>query len=176
MPYTVGCAPAPLTLTIRPRFDWRSLLAVGWLCFVGYQAFYFHRNRSHFDDLFDIVLYALISLGVLLSLIRRERIEIYPDRIVWSKTYFGFTRSNAAPLRDVLGADWNEGEQRGRSGKGPDYVEFYLPAGSVKACYGFTFDDFDRMRQDIRGMYPELINRWGQSGVRSKNLTLLNLS
>lgn len=111
-----------------------------------------------------------------MAFIRRERIEIYSDQMVWRKTYFGITRSNAAPLDDILGAEWNEGEQRGRQGKGPDYVEFYLPDRSVKACFGFTFDDFDRMCEDIRTMYPQLINRWGKSTVRSKTLTLLNLS
>jgi hypothetical protein len=64
-------------------------------------------------------------VAVLLSLIRRERIEIYPDRMVWNKTYFGITRSNAAPLADVLGADWSEGEQKGRS-KTPDHVELVV--------------------------------------------------
>lgn len=51
-----------------------------------------------------------------------------------------------------------------------------MSTGSVKACYGFTFDDFDKMRQDIGRMYPELMKRWGRSTVRSKDLTLLNLS
>ena len=69
--------------------------------------------------------YQRLHVAVLLSLIRRERIEIYPDRMVWNKTYFGITRSNAAPLADVLGADWSEGEQKGRS-KTPDHVELVV--------------------------------------------------
>jgi hypothetical protein len=111
-----------------------------------------------------------------MSFIRRERVEIYSEQMVWRKTYFGITRSKAAPLADVLGAEWSEGEERHRRGKGPDYVEFFLPSGSVKACYGFTFDDFDRMREDIRTMFPQLIDRWGHGTVRSKEFTLLNLS
>jgi hypothetical protein len=150
------------------------LLTIAWFCFIGYQAFLVHRRDL--PDALDIVIFTVISFGVLLSLIRRERIEIYSDQMVWRKTYFGITRSNAAPLADVLGAEWNEGEERGRGGKGPDYVEFYLANGSVKACYGFKFNEFDRMRQDISTMYPELVKRWGRSTVRSKNLTLLNLS
>jgi hypothetical protein len=43
--------------------------------------------------------------------------------MVWNKTYFGITRSNAAPLADILGADWSEGDHEGRS-KTPDHVEF----------------------------------------------------
>jgi hypothetical protein len=173
VPYTVNCNPAPLTFTIRPKFDWQILVSIPWVCFVGYQVF-FLRFRS--DNLSEIVIVVAISLAALASFIRRERIEIYSEQMVWRKTYFGITRSNAAPLADVLGAEWNEGEQRGRHGKGPDYVEFYLPNGSVKACFGFTFDDFERMREDIRTMFPQLINRWGQATVRSKDFTLLNLS
>lgn len=176
MPYRVGCTPAPLTFTIRPRFEWRFLLGVGWICFVGYQVFTAGWSGIRSADVFEIVIFFAVSAALLLALIRRERIDIYPDRMVWSKTYFGITRSKVAPLADVLGAEWNEGEQRGRQGKGPDYVEFYLSTGSVKACYGFTFDDFDKMRQDIGRMYPELMKRWGRSTVRSKDLTLLNLS
>ena len=176
MPYTVSCTPAPLTFTIRPRFDWQFLFSIAWVCFVGYQVIFVGWRTFRSADVFDFVIFGCVSVAVLLSLIRRERIEIYPDHMVWSKTYFGFTRSNVAALADILGAEWSEGEQRGRQGKGPDYVEFYLPTGSVKACYGFTFDDFDRMREDIRSMYPALIKRWGRSTMRSKTLTLLNLS
>lgn len=176
MPYTVSCTPAPLTFTIRPKFDWQYLLSIAWVCFIGYQVFFVRWRNLRSNDVFDVVIFAVVSFAVVLSLIRRERIEIYSEQMVWSKTYFGITRSNAAPLADVLGAEWNEGEQRGRGGKGPDYVEFYLSNGSVKACYGFTFDDFERMREDIRSMFPELINRWGRSTVRSKTLTLLNLN
>jgi hypothetical protein len=150
------------------------MVGIGWICFIAYQLVGQHETRSY--NLFDWSAFALISISILLSFIRRERIEIYPDQMVWRKTYFGLTSSNTAPLSDVLGAEWNEGEQEGRRGKGPDYVEFYLPNGSVKACYGFTFDDFDRMRNDIRPMYPDVIKRWGQSTIRSKTLTLLNLS
>jgi hypothetical protein len=45
--------------------------------------------------------------------------------MVWNKAYFGITRSNAAPLADVLGADWSEGERKGRS-KTPDHVELVV--------------------------------------------------
>ncbi len=173
MPYTVGCTPAPLTFTVRPRLDWRFFLSIAWACFVGYLAFPWWK--LHPSDGFFIVTYAAISLVAILSLIRREQIEVYPDQMVWRKTYFGITRSKTAPLADVLGAEWCEGKQRGQRGKGPDYVEFYLPNGSVKACYGFTFDEFDGMRQEISTMYPELIKRWGRSTVYSKNFTLLNL-
>ena len=145
----------------------------GWVN-IGYEVFS-GAWRIHSSDVFDIVIFASVSVAILLSLIRRERIEIYPDRMVWSKTYFGITRSKAAPLPDVLGAEWNEGEQQGRS-KTPDHVEFYLSTGSVKACYGCTFEEFEKMRQDIGSMYPALIKRWGRATVRSKNLTLLNLS
>ncbi len=178
MPYTLGCSPAPLTFTIRPKLQWQVLLALVWLTFVGYQIFANDWRRLGIPDrLFETAIYALISLGALLSFIRRERVEVYPDQMVWSRTYFGYNRSNAVPLNDVLGAQWNEGEQKGRQGKGPDYVEFFLASGaSVKACYGFTFDDFDRFREDIRSMYPDVIKRWGQATTRSRDLTLLNLS
>lgn len=174
MPYTVSCDPAPLTFTIRPRFTWQSVLGVAWACFIAYQIVGWREERSH--NLFNWGIVALMSVIILLSFIRRERIEIYPGRMVWRTTYFGFTHSKTAPLSDVLGAEWYEGDQEGRRGKGPDYVEFYLPNGSVKACFGFTFDDFDRMRNEIRPMYPDVISRWGQSTTRSKTLTLLNLS
>src|SRR5260370_26224749 len=131
MPYSVSCTPAPLTLTTRTRFAWQSALGIAWICFVAYQVVIGWRETRSYD-LFDFVLLSLISFSILLSFIRRERIEIYPDQMVWRKTYFGFTHSKAAPLSDVLGAEWNEGEQAGRRGKGPDYVEFYLPNGSVK--------------------------------------------
>lgn len=134
MPYTVGCTPAPLTLTIHPKLGWQSLLGIAWICFVGYQVVFVDWPKTR--DILGYILFAIISFSVLLSFIRRERIEIYPDQMVWRKTYFGFTRSNAAPLSDVLGAEWNEGEQRGRQGKGPDYVEFYLSNGSVKRAMG----------------------------------------
>lgn len=176
MPYTVSCDPAPLTFTIRPKFDWQYVLSLGWVGFVGYQVFFVGWHKVLTDNAFDLFAFGLVSFGLLLSFIRRERIEIYPDEIVWRKTYFGFTRSNSAALADVHGAEWCEGEQRGRQGKGPDYVEFYLLTGSVKACFGFTFEDFDRMREDIRSMYPDVIKRWGRATVRSKDFTLLNLS
>jgi hypothetical protein len=174
MAYSVSCNPAPLTFTIRPRFGWQSMLGIAWICFIVYRLVGWRGARSY--DPLDLFGLALISFSVLLSFIRRERIEIYPDQMVWRKTYFGLTHSKTAPLSDVLGAEWNEGEQQGRRGKGPDYVEFYLPNGSVKACYGFTFDDFDRMRNDIRPMYPDVIKRWGRPTTRSKTLTLLNLT
>jgi hypothetical protein len=176
MPYTVSCSPAPLTFTIRPKFDWMSVLSIAWICFVAYQATFFRGRKIWSDDPFDIIVLALISFFALLSFIRRERIEIYPDQMVWRKTYFGLTRSRSAPLSDVLGAEWNEGSEQAERREGPDYVAFFLPNGSVKACYGFTFDDFDQMRNDIRPMYPDVIKRWEQSTMRSKTFTLLNLS
>src|SRR5690348_6392462 len=175
MPFTVSCTPAPLTFTIRPRFDWQFLLSIAWVVFIGYELLAGGWSRIRSADVFDIVIVASVSMAILLSLIRRERIEIYPDRVVWSKTYFGITRAKVSPLADVLGAEWNEGEQQGRQST-PSHVEFYLPTASVKACYGFTFDEFEKMRQDIGTMYPNLIKRWGRATVRSKDLTLLNLS
>jgi len=153
-----------------------SVLSIAWICFIAYRAGFVGVHNAWSKDPLDIIVLALISFFALLSFIRRERIEIYPDQMVWRKTYFGLTRSKAAPLSDVLGAEWNEGSEQGERRKGPDYVEFFLPKGSVKACYGFTFDDFDRMRNDIRPMYPDVIKRWGQTTIRSKDLTLLNLS
>lgn len=178
MPYSVGCSPAPLTVSITPRYNWQLPLSVAWVGFVGYRVFEEKGRINHFDYFFDLAFYGLITLGILLSFIRRERIEIYPDQMIWSKTYFGFTQSTSAPVADVLTIEWNEGEQRGhwRQSKGPDYVEFYLSSGSVKACFGFTFDEFEKMREDIRSMYPDLVKRWGSSTVRSKDFTLLNLS
>jgi hypothetical protein len=176
VPYTVNCNPAPLTFTIRPKFGWQFLLGIGWVSFIGYQIFFLGWSEVSSDNLFELVIFVTVSFGICMALIRRERIEIYSEQMVWRKTYFGITRSDAAPLDDVLGAEWNEGEQRGRQGKRPDYVEFYLPDRSVKACFGFSFDDFDRMREDIRTMYPQLVNRWGRAAVRSKDLTLLNLN
>ena len=172
MPYTVDCTPAPVTITIRPNFNWNILLALAWVCFVGYGVLY---AGWHYD-IGALVVYALTSLGMVLSFVRRERIEIYPDQMVWRKTYFGLTRSKSALLGDVLAAEWCEGEERGREHKGPDYIEFYLTTDSVKACFGFTFEEFDRMREDIRSMYPDLVKRWGNARIRSKDFTLLNLS
>jgi hypothetical protein len=163
-----------LTFTIRPGFGWRYVVGIAWSCFVGYQIVLNYQRASH--NKLAAVMIALISLSVLLSFIRRERIEIYPDRMVWRATYFGFTHTETAPLSDVLGAEWYEGEREDRRDYGQDYVEFFLPDGSVKACYGLTFDEFDQMRNDIRPMYPDVIRRWGQSTTRSKTLTLLNLS
>jgi len=152
-----------------------SVLSIAWIGFIVYEvSLGWQKTRSY--DPFDIIVLALVSLSALLSFIRRERIEIYPEQMVWRKTCFGVTRSKAAPLSDVLGAEWNEGAEQGERRKGPDYVEFFLPNGSVKACYGFTFDDFDKMRNYIRPMYPDVIKRWSQSTIRSKTLTLLNLS
>ncbi|MGE5324893.1 MAG: hypothetical protein ACM3SW_18640 [Actinomycetota bacterium] len=175
MPYTVDCSPAPLTFSVRPKVDWLSVLSIAWVCFVAYEAFANWRKIGSYDP-FDLTIFVLASLSVVLSFIRHERIEIYPDQMIWRKTYFGFTRSRSAPLSDVLAAEWNEGDQDEMRRKGPDYVEFYLPNGSVKACYGFTFDDFDRMRNEIRGMYPDVVKRWSQSTTHSKTFTLLNLS
>src|SRR5512146_137834 len=153
VPYTVGCTPAPLTFTIRPKMQWQALLALAWLAFVGYQL-YTHdlRRIAEPESIFDTVVFALVSLGAVLTLIRRERIEVYSEQMVWRKTYFGFTRSTSAPLNDVMGAEWNEGQDR-RGGKAPDYVNFYLADGrTVTGCIGFTFEDFDRFREDIRSM------------------------
>ena len=176
MPYTINYSPAPLTFTIRPRLNWRLLLSVVWLCFIAYRIFLVDLRPGEADDNFEIIILAFISLGVCLSFFRRERIEFYPDQIIWRTTWFGFTRSKVAPLADVLGAEWNEAEQRGGRSKRQDYVEFFLPAGSIKACYGLKFEEFDRMREEIRSMYPDLIKRWGQSSSRSQDLTLLNLN
>lgn len=178
MPYTVGCTPAPLTFTIRPKMQWQSLLTLAWFAFIGYEFFVHHRwNRlAAPDQIFDTIMYSLVSLGALVALIRRERIEVYSEQMVWRKTYFGFTTSTSAPLNDVMGAEWNEGKDR-RGGKAPNYVSFYLADGrTITGCIGLTFDDFDRFREDIRSMFPDVIKRWGRPGVTSKNLTLLNLS
>lgn len=179
MPYTAGGTPAPLTFTIRPKFDWQILLSIAWLCSFGYYAYaaYVSGGRSaHSENFFNVFLFTVAASAGLLGLIRRERIEIYSDQMIWRKTYFGITGSKSAPLADVLGAEWSEGKQRGRHGKGQDYVEFLLPNGSVRACFGITFDEFDQMREDIRNSYPDLIKRWGRATVRSKNFTLLNLN
>lgn len=176
MPYTISCSPAPLTFTIRPRMDWQVLFSMAWLGFVAYVLYNPHSRNVSSDSILDFVFLAVASIGVLLALIRRERVEVYPDRMIWSKTYFGFTRSKSAPLSEVLAVEWSEGQQHGNKGKGPDYVEFYLTNGSVKACFGFTFEEFDRMREEVRSMYPDLVKRWGTSRIRSKDLTLLNLS
>jgi hypothetical protein len=151
------------------------LLSAAWVCFVGHQVLHGHSRETRSDYIFDIIIFGLVSFGILLSFIRRERIEIYPDQMIWSKTYFAVNRSKAAPLSDILAVEWSEGDQRGE-GKGPDYVEFYLSTGSVKACFGFGFDDLERMREDIRSMYPDLVKRWGTSSVHSKDFTLLTLS
>ena len=176
MPYTVDCSPAPLTFNVRAKFGWQSVLGSAWIGFIVYEFAVANWRKIGSYDPVDLTIIALISFFAILSFIRRERIEIYPDRMIWRKAYFGFTRSQTAPLSDVLAAEWNEGDQEGRRSKGPDYVEFYLPNGSIRACYGFTFDDFDRMRNEISGMYPDLIKRWSQSTTRSKTFTLLNLS
>ena len=173
MPFTISPTPAPITISIRPRWDWKILLTV----LSGFLYIFLTDPRSWGGDrVFDSIFMAFILVGAVLYLIRRERIEVYPDQIVWNWTYFGITRKKSAPSVDVLGVEWNEGERQGRRGKGPDYVEFYLPDSSVKTCFGFTFDEFDEMRTAIGSMYPELIKRWGSSTIRSKDFTLLNLT
>ena len=42
-------------------------------------------------------------------------------------------------------------------------------------CYGFTFEEFDSMREYIRTMYPDLIRRRRRASIRSKEFTPLNL-
>lgn len=180
VPYTAGCNPAPLTLTIYPKLDWRILASIAWLSFFGYsgyKSFVAGGRAIHWGNILSIIIYEMAALVGLLAMIRRERIEIYSNQMIWRKTYFGVTSSKAAPLADVLGAEWIEhNNSDGDGGKGPDYVEFTLPGGTVKACFGLSFDEFDRMREDIRSMYPELITRWGKLTVRSKHFTMLNLN
>ena len=177
VPYTIDCTPAPVTITVRHKLNWQALLGVAWVAVVFYPIFGVDwRHVRVQDHRLDIIVVAVATFAFFLSLIRRERIEIYPDRMVWRRTYFGITNSTEAPLEDVIGAEWSEGNERGEGDKEPDHVVFYLPGGSVKSCRGFTFEDFDRMREDIRLMYPDLIKRWGRARVRSKDFTLLNLT
>jgi hypothetical protein len=176
-PYTIECTPAPLTLTIRPKPDWHAVIGLAWLAYFLYQVFGVDWQRVRVQDhLFDLVVLGVFTVATVLSFIRRERIEIYPDRMVWRRTYFGVTRSKEARLEDVFGAEWSEAQDRGEGGRVPEHVEFYVPGATVKACYGFSFEDYDRMREDIRGMYPDLIKRWGRARIQSKDFTLLNLS
>jgi hypothetical protein len=171
--YTVGCTPAPLTFTIRPKFDWHNLLTIAWMVLIVYMGW---QNR-HSLDYFSIVIFGFIVVTSLLAFVRRERIEIYSERMAWRKTYFAITRSKEAPLDEVLGAEWREGNEGGRGkNRAPDYLEFFLSTGSVKAGFGLTFDEFDRMRYEIGTMFPSLIKRWGTSSIRSKDFTLLNLN
>jgi len=127
-------------------------------------------------DIVGILLFVSISFAAILSHVRRERIEIYSDQMIWRRTYFGVTSSKTAPLGEVFGAEWIEGDEDNRRRRGPDHVEFYLATGTIKACFGITFEEFDHMRDDIRAMYPDLVKRWGQSSLRSKEFTLLNLN
>jgi hypothetical protein len=92
-------------------------------------------------DFFTLAIFGLVLVTTVLSLIRRERIEIYSERMVWRRTYFAITRSTESPVDEVLGAEWREGDDRGES-KGPTYLEFFLPGNSVKAGFGLTFEDF----------------------------------
>ena len=177
MSYTIGCSPAPLTFTIRPKFDWRMLPSIIWFAVLSYTIASFGWRKVSVDGIFNIAIFGAISVTALLALIRRERIEIYSERMVWRKTYFGITRSKESPLDDVLGAEWKEGDEGARGeNKGPSYIEFFLPSSSVKAGFGLSFDEFDRMREEIRTMFPKLIERWGTSSVRSSAFTLLNLN
>ncbi len=176
MSYTLSHTPAPLTFTIWLKPDWQVLPGILWSCFIGYEMFSGGWRNLGSDHITYTIVLSTGTFAAVLSLIRRERIEVYPDRMVWRKTYFGISREGSAPLGEVLGADWNEGTEKGEENKGPAYVEFFLTTGSVKACFGFKFDDFDRMREEIRGLYPELVGRWTRSSVRSKNFTLLNLN
>ena len=120
-----------------------------------------------------LLVFAVIAV---LGFIRRERVEVYPDHMVWRKTYFGISRTKVAPIADVNAVEWCEGADSGQGNKLPDYVAFYLSSETVKACFGFTFEDFERMREDIRGLFPDLVKRWGTARVRSNGFTLLNLS
>lgn len=173
MPFTVEYAPAPLNFNIRRGLNWKMLLSIPVELFILYWLFV--DSMEHPKRLAsDIVILALSFAATILGFIRRENIQIYSDRIVWRRTYFGFPYERSAPLSDVVGADWMEGKQHGED-KSPDYVEFFLPDTSIRACYGFTFEEFDSMREHIRTMFPDLIKRWGSSSVRSRELTLLNL-
>lgn len=179
MPYTVGYAPAPLTFAIRPKIDWRTLLVLLWFCYTGYHALEIFRTARRIDhppDILGLVIFAAATVVAVLSLLRRERIEFYADRVVWRRTYLGVSGSRQAPLAEVVAAQWSEGDDRGRRGKGPDYVEFFLSTGSVQACFGLSFEEWERMREDIRQMYPNLVKRWGAASIHSKDLTLLNLN
>jgi hypothetical protein len=173
MPFTVEFAPAPLNFVVRTGFNWKMLIGIPWECLITFQLWAdFRKHPKHLN--FDIVILGSATAVAILAFIRRENIQVYQDRMVWRRTYFGFTFEKSAQIADVLGAEWTEGHQN-REGKRPDYVEFFLPSRSIKAAYGLTFEEFDNMREHIRQMYPDLVKRWGNSSVRSKDFTLLNL-
>lgn len=176
MPYTVSCSPAPVTFTIKMRIGWQWLGSVAYVCGFAFWLWRGYWRDFAWERSYQELLLLIFAVIAVLGFIRRERVEVYPDRIVWRKTYFGISRSKAVPISDVNAVEWCEGDDTGHGNKTPDYVAFYLPSETVKACYGFTFEDFERMREDIRGLFPDLVKRWGNASVRSKEFTLLNLS
>ena len=66
MPYTVGCTPAPVTFTIRPRFGWQFLLSIAWVCFIGYEMIFVDWRTFRSADIFNVVIFVCVSVAVLL--------------------------------------------------------------------------------------------------------------
>ena len=172
MPFEVSAAPAPLTFTIRPRFGWQGAVSILWFLVITYLIF--NDGESNIL-LIKLLVWLFLFFGLIwfLSLFRRERIEIYPDEMVWKKTTFGITTLKRTPLEDVRAAQWNESDER--SERGPSYIAFYVPGGIVRAGFTLTFEEFNLFREQIHGMYPALYDRWATAGVQSDGLTLLNL-
>ncbi len=130
MPYTVSCTPAPLTFTIRPSFGWQFLSSIAWVCFIGYQLIFVGlRNTLRSAGVFGFVIFGCISGAILLSLIRRERIEIYPSHMIWSKTYFGFTRSPLLRSPRYLGPSGAKANSREKKAKDQITLSFIYRPG-----------------------------------------------
>ena len=160
-----------MTFTIWPNWKKTAYGSISWLVFL---CIYFFTNRIERVD--TVTLYISIgSIIGLIAIIRRERIEIYPDSIIIRQLYLGIPRTRSAPFNEVLGVEWNEGNDR-REDRSPSYLEFYTSSGSIRGGYTLTFEEYEVFRAQVRMMYPELDKRWGKAVIRSKDLTLLNLT
>jgi hypothetical protein len=171
VPFTVSCSPAPLTFTIWPNWQKTIYKSLGSIAFV---AFYFLSNKVQRNSSLDWFLPTATLMG-LFVLIRRERIEIYSDSLIFHRLYLGISRTKSVPFAEVLGVEWHEANEEGES-KSPSYLEFYTLADSIRAGITLSFEEYEQFREQVRMMYPELGRRWGKAVVRSKDLTLLNLS
>jgi hypothetical protein len=170
VPFSVSASPAPLTFTVWP--NWKSLL-YGSLGLIGFAGFYFFTDRIPKDTTRALFL-AIGGVTTLYAMVRRERIEIYPDSITFRKLYLGIPTSKSVRLDEVLGLEWNEGNDEGKD-RSPSYLEFYTTLGSIKAGFSLSFEEYEKFREEVRMLYPQLDSRWGNARVRSKHLTLLNL-
>jgi hypothetical protein len=170
VPFTVSASPAPLTFTLSASLKNVLFGSVGLIVSVSSYVFTQEIPKSSTLNFF----FVLGSVTALNALIRRERIEIYPDSLRFRKIYFGIPMTKSILVDEVLGLEWVEGNEEGKN-RSPSYLEFYTTQGSIKAGYSLTFEEYERFRGEVRMLYPHLDIRWDEARVRSKDFTLLNL-